>query len=40
MTGSEQSPDYAEPKDAWKTDLLAVCLIFAFATVAVLTFVP
>jgi hypothetical protein len=34
----EQSPDYGEPKDAWKTDLLAVLLIFAFAVVAVLTF--
>ena len=30
MTGSEQSPDYTVPKDAWKTDLLAVFLIFAF----------
>jgi hypothetical protein len=38
MTGSEQSPDYAEPKDAWKTDLLAVIFIFAFTTVAMLTF--
>jgi hypothetical protein len=38
MTGYEQSPDYGEPKGAWKTDLLAVLLIFAFAVVAVLTF--
>jgi hypothetical protein len=39
ITGSEQSPDYTEPKNAWKTDLLAVFLIFAFATVAMLTFI-
>jgi hypothetical protein len=38
MTGSKQSPDYAERNDAWKTDLLAVLLIFAFAVVAMLTF--
>jgi hypothetical protein len=38
MTGSEQSPEYAERDDAWKTSLLTVLLIFAFATVAVLTF--
>jgi hypothetical protein len=29
---------YAERKDAWKTDLLAVLIIFAFAAVALLTF--
>jgi len=38
MTGYEQCPDYGEPDEASKTDLLAVLLIFAFAVVAVLTF--
>jgi len=38
MTGYENSPDYGEPEDAWKTDLLAVLVIFAFAVVAVLAF--
>ena len=38
MTGYQQGPGYGEPKDAWKTDLLAVFLIFAFAGGAVLTF--
>jgi hypothetical protein len=33
-----KSPDYGEPKNAWKTDLLAVLLILIFAVVAVLTF--
>jgi hypothetical protein len=33
-----KSPDYSEPKDAWKTDLLAMLLIAVFAGVAVLTF--
>jgi hypothetical protein len=37
MTGDGKSPDYGEPKGAWKTDFLAVFLI-AFAVVAVLTF--
>jgi hypothetical protein len=34
MTGNGQSPNYGEPKNAWKTDLLAVLLIFAFAAAA------
>jgi hypothetical protein len=38
VTGYGKSPDYGEPKGAWKTDLLAVVLIFAFAVVPVLTF--
>jgi hypothetical protein len=38
MTGHGKSPDYSEAKGAWKTDLLAVLLILAFAVVAVLTF--
>ena len=38
MTGYGKSPDYGEPKGAWKTDLLAVFLILAFAVVAMLTF--
>ena len=39
MVGSyEQRPHYRTPRDAWKADLLAMLLIFAFATVAVLTF--
>jgi hypothetical protein len=38
MTGYEQSPDYGEPEDAWKTDTLAILLIFAFAAAASLTF--
>lgn len=33
-----KNPDYGEPKNAWKTDLLAVLLILIFAVVAVLTF--
>jgi hypothetical protein len=37
MSGYEKSPDYDEPEGAWKTDLLAVFLILAFA-VAMLTF--
>jgi hypothetical protein len=39
MTNYEQSSDYTEPEGAWKTDLLAVLLIFAFAGAAVLAFV-
>jgi hypothetical protein len=38
MTGYERSPEDGEPKDAWKTDLLAMLLIFAFAAAAMLTF--
>ena len=38
MTDYKQSPDYTEPEGAWKADLLAVLLIFAFAIVALLTF--
>jgi hypothetical protein len=38
VTGYGKSPDYGELKGTWKTDLLAVLLIFAFAVVAVLTF--
>jgi hypothetical protein len=38
MAGYGKSRDYGEFKGAWKTDLLAVLLIFAFAVVAVLTF--
>jgi hypothetical protein len=38
MTGNGKSPDYGEPKGAWKTDLLAVLLIFAFAVIAMITF--
>lgn len=39
MNDPKEGPDdYDERKDAWKTDLLAVLLIFAFATVATLTF--
>jgi hypothetical protein len=38
MINSKQSFKDGEPKDAWKTDLLAIVLIFAFAIVAVITF--
>jgi hypothetical protein len=38
MTRDGESPDYDEPKGAWKTDLLAVLLILAFAVIPVLTF--
>ena len=38
MTNYKQSPDYGEPQGAWRTDLLAVLLIFAFAGAALLTF--
>jgi hypothetical protein len=39
MAGSyEQGPHYGEPKNAWKADLLAILLIFAFAILALLTF--
>jgi hypothetical protein len=30
MTDYKQSPDYGEPKDAWKTDLLAGLLVFGW----------
>jgi hypothetical protein len=33
-----EKSDYGEPRGAWKTDLLAVLLLFAFAVIAVLTF--
>jgi hypothetical protein len=38
MTDDGKSTDYGEPEGAWKTDLLAVLLILAFAVVAVITF--
>ena len=38
MTDYKQSPDYTEPEGAWKADLLAVLLIFAFTGAATLTF--
>ena len=38
MTGYDQHPDYGEPKNAWKTNLLAIFLIFVFAIIALLTF--
>jgi hypothetical protein len=38
MTGYGKRPGYGEPKGAWKTNLLPVVLIFAFAVVAALTF--
>jgi hypothetical protein len=38
MNDYERNPDSGEPKAAWKTDLLAVLLIFAFAAAASLTF--
>jgi hypothetical protein len=39
MTEDGKSTDYyGEPEGTWKTDLLAVLLILAFAVVAVITF--
>jgi hypothetical protein len=38
MTDYQRGPGYGEPKDARKTDLLAVLLILAFSVVAVVTF--
>jgi hypothetical protein len=38
MTGYRRGGDYGETKGAWKTDLLAVFLIFAFAVIALVTF--
>ena len=38
MTNGNQGPDYSEPEGAWRTDLLAVPLIFAFAGAALLSF--
>ena len=32
----EQNPDYDEPEGAWKTDVLAVLLIFVVASAATL----
>jgi hypothetical protein len=38
MTDYDPNPDHREPNSAWKANLLAVLLIFAFAAAASLTF--
>jgi hypothetical protein len=38
MTKYPRNPNYREPKGAWKTDVLAILLIFAATVVAVATF--
>jgi hypothetical protein len=38
MTKYPRNSNYREPKGAWKTDVLAILLIFAATVVAVATF--